>query len=419
MTDRPQRIVFKVPFLMLLALVAAATSVHRVACAQEDDNKDARHFDKNGDGYIDLKEAGAAIEHLVRRTERALSDLDRNQDGRITQEELDAYEKMIAAEVEDMRADYEDYVRAGLPANPIVRLLLVDEFNRNYFEIETPTDEKKTALPSNLLIRRTYDEQAIVEAAPFSRARGALFSYTRDLAENKDNWEVRGAIMYPIQIGKDDWSDTSGLAALRIMPSVSFDRVMSGIGSSAEVDSLVPRFGLEATLKRTPFRLQYLRANLAYATDFDLESGQVVGEFEWEPVEPHWGFGASQPFPVLGKVLEYRLRASLHLETGSVLSSGGRPGLVKDDTFVRVGPKLQLELFPTAPELDSLSFLVKYENFDTVSGDSKSTELFEAGLSYQLDDSGHLTIELAYRNGDIPLTADDTETFTVGLGVKF
>jgi hypothetical protein len=272
-------------------------------------------------------------------------------------------------------------------------------------------------VPKELLMRRTYDERAISQATPFDGAQGALLSFTRDFENISDTWEAHGAIMYPVKVIDEGYvTPVAGIASLYAMPSITFDRISNNTDETKEVDSLVARLGVELGVKKIGPPVQFFRAGLAYATDFDLESGVAAVEFDWEPVWSILGIGTSQPVPLLP--LTYRLRTILHAKYGRVTATGNKD-LEKHDDFFRYGPKIQLELFPALPELDRLSVLIKYEYLEGSSGKPGHSDLFEVGMSYQLDDEGHLGLDLTYRNGDIPLTKESVDSLSFGLSVKF
>lgn len=279
--------------------------------------------------------------------------------------------------------------------------------------------------PKNLLIRRTYEEQAIRQAKPFDKAQGAIFSFTRDFEGKSDTWEARGAAMLPIKLidpDDDDSPQIPWIDSFYIMPSLSFDRVANEADESKEVDSLVGRFAAELggpILDLNPeFFFQYVRADIAYASDFDLESGVVGAEFEWEPIWTKGGLGMIQRvrwFPFF----EYRARAILHAEFGRVTAVGKKASLIKNDDFFRYGPKFQLELFPTPYVLAGLSFIVKYEYLEGSSGEPGHSDLFEAGMSWKLDPKERIGLDLTYRVGEIALTKEEVDSLTIGLSVKF
>lgn len=270
--------------------------------------------------------------------------------------------------------------------------------------------------PKNLLIRRTYEERAITNATRFGDAQGAIFSFTRDFENVSDTWQARGAVMYPKKL-HEDWSPGRGIASFYAMPSITFDVAANNTDETKEVDSLVARLGAELGVKNVGPPLQFFRADLAYASDSDLESGVLAVELDWEPVWPILGIGANQDVPLLP--LEYRLRTVLHMEYGRVTATGNKESLEKDDNFFRYGPKLQVELFPTSPKLDRLSFIIKYEYLHGSSGEPGHSDLFEAAMSYQLDEEGYLGLDITYRNGDVPLTKEAVDSLTVGFSVKF
>ena len=117
--------------------------------------------------------------------------------------------------------------------------------------------------------------------------------------------------------------------------------------------------------------------------------------------------------------MEYRFRGIMHAEVGTVLNAGEKPTLDEEDKFVRLGPRLELEFWPTAELLERFSFNLKMRYLWGLSGGPSTSHLWEAGLNFRLDENGHVQLQGEYRNGEVPLTNEQTETFLVGLGVKF
>jgi hypothetical protein len=91
--------------------------------------------------------------------------------------------------------------------------------------------------------------------------------------------------------------------------------------------------------------------------------------------------------------------------------------LTEGSGFFRLGPFVQAELKPTF--WDRLTLSAKWEEYEALTSNTKSTRLFTAGASIAFDAKEHCTVEIKYKNGRQPLTAEKQETFELALGVKF
>ena len=368
---------------------------------------DATDFDFNGNGSIDPgKEAIAFFRHAH---SSIYQQLDANKDGTIQPEERTEYHRYIEAEVEDSLVEY-DQLRGNRGG------ITIAEVN-SFFG--TPAAKRSSF--GGVLVRERHEDITVLQgSSQFRRAKGAILSFSRDISENENTWTMRGAILRPFRMptGKAATSERTTLTSYAVVPSISLDRVNKSKNQQYEVDSLVFRLGTEFEVGGGGlFQLQYLRANLGYSTDVNLRSSVPIAEFQWEPVALNWGIGTSRS--LLGGLMEYRFGGIMHAEIGTVLDAGEKTTLDEEDKFVRLGPKLKLELWPTAELLERVSLNVGTHYLWGFFGGPSTSHLWEAGLNFRLDESGHVQFQSEYRKGEVPLTNEQTETFLVGLGVKF
>lgn len=368
---------------------------------------DATDFDFNGNGIIEPgEEAIAFFRHVSSLVYRQV---DTNKDGEIQPDERRAYHRYIEAEVEDLLDEYEQRRgnRSGIP---------IIETNSVFLS----STDRRTSFGGLLIRERHEDVTVLQDPSQFRRAKGAVLSFLRDITKNENTWTARGAIIRPFRksTGKTPTSNETILTSYSVVPSISLDRVNKSKNQQYEVDSLVFRLGTEFEYGGGGlFELQYFRANLGYSTDTHLRSSVPIAELQWEPVMLDWGIGTSRRLP--GDLIEYRFRGFMHVEMGTVLDSGEKPTLDEKDKFVRLGPRLELEFWPTAELLERFSFNLKTRYLWGFSGVPSTSRLWEAGLNFRLDESGHVQLQGEYRNGEVPLTNEQTETFLFGLGVKF
>jgi len=368
---------------------------------------DAKDFDFDKNGTID---PGPEITALLRHANSKIyGQMDKNKNGIIEASEKKKYEENLNLLVQDNLDEYASQ-RGERPALPVVEAR----------KIFTPQKPKRTSL-GGLLIREKHEDVTVLDKGKsFEKATGTILSFTRDIEQSNTAWTARGAVLYPFRIPLKAYPDFNAtvLTAYSIVPSVSFDRLKNSKDDSKDVNSLTFRLGSEFEFGGGGlFDLQYARANLAYATDFDLDTKVPAVEMQWEPIKSDWGIGSGRD--ISGIPLEYRVRFIAHSEWGRTQDTGGNANLSDDETFVRVGPKFELELWPTVEGLERFSSHVKWSYLRGLTGEPENSDLLETGLTYRLDAAGHAQVEASYRNGETPLIKRDVEAFHVGIGVKF
>ena len=451
---------------LTLALVLAAATPPASASEQEEDPVKLEDFDDDNDGRLSHTELSIFYLHQSSELHR-LVDLS-PRDGRISDEEVQAYKIKLGEQLDELREqqlDIADAVEEArlldlTGASNVEDQSEAEQLSRSILdELGTPSTGILTAeeyfqqIPdpvpftlfgdivtvdnkdyfSGLLLRRSAinvtsaEESRLVSA--FRKADPAVLSYSRDFDDQVDTFQFRGAFSYPLFHNPEsgEWqavvpkSDPEVNRTLAFIPSLTFDRVTSDDNNDAnDTNSLIFRAGLEWEDGDVPdpLDLSRLHVNFSYATDFDLESQVLATEIDWEPVLlglPGMRRG-TQPgsLPVL-----VRWNMSVHTEAGYTIDAGGKTNLTDDDLFWRVGPRVQVEFFPSGAIFDRLKFRVAYQALAGIEGDPDSAELFEASMAFQLDDAGNFLLELAYQNGDTPLATDNVNLFSLSLGVKF
>lgn len=281
--------------------------------------------------------------------------------------------------------------------------------------------EPKSKITRAMLLRRTVEEVSLTKtAASLDAADGAVVSYTNDVRQDTEEWQVQGSLLYPIryETGRDVTPGDLMLSAYTFVPSASFDRKFHSADATSEIDSLVFRLGSEWEVSGGRiFPKQYFRLAPVYGTDFEFESAVVAAEFQYEVLQEKWGLGASTPC-FLAR-FECQWRTILHVEGGKTLDAGQKTNLVDDEEFLRAGLKLNVTLQPTFSPVKRLELKAAWLYLEDLTGDSGATDLFESGISWRLDDNGHLRLRAQYRHGDLPLTRDKITIVTTGLEVKF
>jgi hypothetical protein len=162
----------------------------------------------------------------------------------------------------------------------------------------------------------------------------------------------------------------------------------------------------------------YPSIGLAYATDFELEADVYAVELDVLPVLDLPGQGVKRPL-FSGSPIAFRWRVAGHAEGGYTADAGDDAALEEDKGFVRFGPKATLELLPELDYLERLRARFDYQFLKGFWGSPDSSHLLESSLSVRLDERGFASIDLNYRDGDIPLLATSTQLLTLGLGLRF
>jgi hypothetical protein len=273
----------------------------------------------------------------------------------------------------------------------------------------------------SMLLRRAVEEVSLTHsAAELDAADGAVVSYINDVRQGTEEWQVQGALLYPVryETGREIVAGNRTLSAYTFVPSASFDRKFHSSDLESEINNLVFRLGSEWEVSGGKiFPKQYFRLSPVYGTDFEFESSVVAGEFQYEVLKKSWGLGATRPC-FLGR-FRCQWRTILHVEGGKTLDAGNKTNLVDDEEFLRIGPKLNITLQPDFAPFKRLEMKAGWVYLEDVLGDSGATDLFETGISWRLDDKGHLRMRAQYRHGDLPLTRDKITIVTTGLEIKF
>lgn len=327
----------------------------------------------------------------------------------ISSEELDKYIEQVKKDIELYEFDFNDTLnnRSGIP---------LPEAKSLYEKQKAP----KSPIPGLLIRRKSEDITITKDSQAFNKTQGALFAYTRDIQNDNDIWQARGALLYPLRHnikGAYPKPDKKVFSSISLVPGITFDRLSNDKDESKDLNSLSFQLGIEAEWAGGFFDTQYLRVSPVYNTDFDFESEQILAKVQWEPVKLNWGIGTSKKIPMLP--IEFRLRPIAHLEYGYVSDKGNNKSLDESDDYIRLGPKLKMDIWSTLEALERLTIHLDWQYLGGLSGKPDDSELFESGLTARLDPAGRFQLELTYRNGDVPIIQKSTESIDLGLNIKF
>ena len=409
--------------LVSLSIVLAITFLpHDLSVANAAPAKD---FDEAGDG-LNPEELSAYFVHLGSKMCDLYGSFDKKKDGEISSAEYASYRACV--ETNAARHYHDFLISIGKdPQRELVENIPSSVVDRH---VSGPKREaifyKKTATPDvvkeygGLLVRSEHQDIFLwTPELSFERAESAFVSYTHDFDRNNNIYAVKGALIYPIKtmFRVTPTPDNVVLSAYSIIPSISLDWQDDSQGLQKPIDALTFRLGTEWEFGGGLFNAVNLRFNGVYSTDTNFRS--EIGSFETdiEPIKIQWGLGAANE-AVFDGVVGYQLRTILHLEAGDVFDAGRKTNL-QDREFVRIGPNLRLDVWFPDTIIDRVTGHVAWQYFAAITPDTKSSELFQAGLDFRLDDAGHFNLGVLYRNGEIPLALDETETIKATFKVKF
>jgi len=366
-------------------------------------------FDANGNGLI---EPGSEITALLKSTVTVpYAAIDTNRDGKVDRQESEALDRKLDEEISFRLEEYRELL-GGTSGMPIA------DVNRFIGGIP-PSSSPEASGNGRLLVRRDYENIGVMgQSKDPATVKGALVAYTRDYENRNDIWQIRGSAMYLLRsaTGFAPSGDNGGVTAYSFVPGVSFDRVSNSNEHYADVNSLTFRLGSEVEYMGGGFfDAQYFRLNFACASDFDLDSGVLALEAQWEPVDTDIGMGVGRS--AFGGLFDFRWRPILHAEGGRVVERGDKYWLVGNESFFRAGAKLHADLWPLFPERVRIGFDWQY--LYGFSGYPGHVRLFESDISYALNEKGNYAIGLSYRKGRLPLTFENVDDLTLGLSVKY
>ena len=334
-------------------------------------------------------------------------------DGKLSAKEKAYYLAKVEAAAEEKVKGYEPKIS---DPTPMTQEQLVDS---RLFLPATPNEEywpllgvqiRRTLADVNTKRADTRTDRAAY-AEELQKVNAAEFGFASNQISGDESWFARGVIARPFQLSND--AGEGGF----ITPSVQFDRVTHSADKKSEIDSLI--FGVTGswiTNAFGPVSESELRGGAEFGTDFDFDKEIFGGTLEWEPTfkSKLLANGNTQNLFGMPHVL-YRTRQYLHFEGGSANDPG--PGVSQDD-YARAGAGVGLAIFFTGA-LDRLALTADYGYYWDMLGGADDFDNFKTSLQWQLDEMGHLTLQVSYEQGLIRLSHQEVDLVSVGLGVKF
>jgi hypothetical protein len=371
---------------------------------------DMTPFDLNKNQVYEASEKRAAKLAEI-STLFAAADVDFN--GKLSDKEKADYLAKAVVAAEEKVKGYEPQIS---DPTPMTQEQLV---NSRLFQRATPNEDYWPLL--GVQIRRTLADVDTKRAdtrtdragyaADLQEVNAAEFGFASNQISGDESWFARGVIARPFQLSND--AGGGGF----ITPSVQFDRVKHSADKKAEIDSLI--FGVTGswiTNAFGPVLESELRGGAEFGTDFDFGREIFGGALEWEPTfkSKLLANGNTQNLFGMPHVL-YRTRQYLHFEGGIANDLG--PGVSQDD-YARAGAGVGLATFFTGA-LDRLALTADYRYYWDMLGGADDFDSFKTSLQWQLDEVGHLTLQVTYEQGLIRLSHQEVDLISVGLGIKF
>jgi hypothetical protein len=335
------------------------------------------------------------------------------------------------------------------PKYPVQGLAVHPYYNEKIFGLGTaepkvidtehlwvPVDEKPFKL------RRSFEDFLETD---FEAAKGAEISYTNDFNQGSEQWAFHGIVGYNwhqkknVNFGADakgvrsplDPERDRGVVERWLRPSVQWDKVDTSKSDTDEIDSMIFRLttGLKYATKDPQSSLfdgYRMDVSATYATDSRLERGMAAAELDFKPFKDEWeplGFGLNGAFKRIG-IFRIRPALTLHGEAGTVTDDGGDAEFVTRDDYLRLGGSVGLDVrFEQVTgrfkAFKGLLLHAGLQYYVDVTDSGPDVDLFTASADWALDDDGHYSLSVVYRNGRTPLVLERENRLTVGLGVKF
>lgn len=338
----------------------------------------------------------------------AKSEIDTNQDGQISDDELLAW----AAKNSPIQTS-----DSNVPAKPKVPAFATD-----------PAPAKtKPAKWGISKLHLAQDHDSLVK--DLDKADPGSLGYYRNHQTHENTWAIQAALGAKFEITDRSQPMFLGylMEPLTFIPSVTLNRVTGkGDGTLNAVDSLAFRAGVAMALNQpagaaTMWERQTI--SLAYRNTGTSQGGKFksAGELEWTPVDGR----ADSPLPLNSQMFAL-LRSSdgKRIEPGNPLfysvifalrTEGGQS--TTEGNFIKSGPKVGLQVQPVfAP---NLLIFGTYTYLWEVARGKQDFDYLETGLRWGLDETQQIFLDGKYRHGLLPAKYTPIDVYQLSLSVKF
>jgi hypothetical protein len=270
------------------------------------------------------------------------------------------------------------------------------------------------------LLRKDFPDIGLF-SAPVSNASadGAAFTWTRNDITHDTEWAANGTAAVAYSYFVEDIR--SPLIGITVAPYVTLNRDIHSNTSSKNTDEktfgVAGEFGWQGLF--LPGKSDYLRGSVAAVQDDILGTTVGHGALEWLPVwiwDLTWG-------TIPGTFLNYNFTPEVEAQFDSTTAAGKTLLFSGQQQSLRVGPEAKLWFKVVAPTAaladvwDRLYGTVTY-HWWTELYSGRTNSWLDAGLHYNLDNNGNVSIAFDYQRGRTEDTGAQTNLFKVTLTAK-
>lgn len=104
---------------------------------------------------------------------------------------------------------------------------------------------------------------------------------------------------------------------------------------------------------------------------------------------------------------------------GTVLNKGNDPTFIDGKNYWRLGPSAALHIYGLSGLVEDMSLDITYKRLFRITGDRTPVYAFNAGLSYWIAGSEHVSVTGGYERGRDEETLELSDEWKVALGIRF
>jgi hypothetical protein len=275
---------------------------------------------------------------------------------------------------------------------------------------------------ATLLVRDQYFPAAFITGGSNEAQKGASFTYTNNIKDQKTTVAGRGAAMLAVygetnlRLPGSVSPESPRISHFAWMPGIEWDRRST---NGKDGGSVSGRMGLELeTLQGEPFATQYLRLTGIYTTDYDNAARIFGAEAAWQPKSPELWLNTTRR---VSRDLDMWLGffPSLNADYYRVTEIGSFSQLGSNRDYLWLGPKANATLYFRDGPLWPFSFYANYYwLYDAINPSSTSLSFLEAGMTTKLTRDGWISLDLRYTDGTLPRTLRTVNEIYAGLNIK-